>query len=263
MRIAILYICTGKYTVFWKNFYLSCEKYFISESEKHYFVFTDSADIDFEKENPNIHRIFQENLGWPNNTLKRYEMFLCVEDKLSQFDYIFFFNSNLLLLKPITTEEFLPNEKENLVACLHPGYFNKKRKEFTYDENERSSAFIAKNEGVRYFAGGINGGKTSSFIEAIEKMNESIKKDSKNNVTAKWHDESHWNKYLSKRNDIKVLSPSYLYPEYSNIPFEPKILIRDKRNYGGFAKLRGNFNLRLFLETIKFKLTRYLRSISE
>lgn len=261
MRIAILYICTGKYTVFWKDFYLTCEKYFIPRGEKHYFVFTDSTDIDFEKQNPNIHRIFQENLGWPGNTLNRYGMFLGIKDKLSQFDYIFFFNSNLLFLKPITTGEFLPDDKENLVACLHPGYFNKERKEFTYDENEKSLAFIPKNEGVKYFAGGINGGKTLPFLEAMEIMNENIQTDSKNNIIAKWHDESHWNKYLSNRDDVKVLSPSYLYPEHSNIPFEPKILIRDKRNYGGFAKLRGNFSFRLFLETIKFKLVRSLRSL--
>ena len=76
MKIGILYICTGKYTIFWKDFYLSCEKHFIPEEEKHYYVFTDSKEIDFETENSNIHRIYQENLGWPGNTLRRYEMFL-------------------------------------------------------------------------------------------------------------------------------------------------------------------------------------------
>lgn len=35
MRIAILYICTGKYNVFWGGFYKSSEKYFLSgQAEK-------------------------------------------------------------------------------------------------------------------------------------------------------------------------------------------------------------------------------------
>lgn len=46
MRIAILYICTGKYNVFWDGFYKSSEKFFLKdEAEKEYFVFTDNMDL--------------------------------------------------------------------------------------------------------------------------------------------------------------------------------------------------------------------------
>ena len=31
MRIGILYICTGKYDIFWKDFYLSAERYFMQD----------------------------------------------------------------------------------------------------------------------------------------------------------------------------------------------------------------------------------------
>ena len=43
MKVGILYICTGKYIVFWEEFYKSCQKYFLSDSEcvKQYYVFTD------------------------------------------------------------------------------------------------------------------------------------------------------------------------------------------------------------------------------
>ena len=44
-QIAILYICTGKYVVFWKDFYQSFEKKFLKKSEVEYFVFTDAAYI--------------------------------------------------------------------------------------------------------------------------------------------------------------------------------------------------------------------------
>ena len=34
MKIAILYICTGKYNLFFKDFYTSCEKYLLREFNK-------------------------------------------------------------------------------------------------------------------------------------------------------------------------------------------------------------------------------------
>ncbi len=243
MKIGILYICTGKYKIFWKDFYLSCEKYFISEAEKEYFVFTDSESIDFEKENPKIHRIFQENLGWPGNTLRRYGMFLNFKKQLVNFDYLFFFNADLQFLQKITTEEFLPVGQEKLVACLHSGYFNKKISKFPYEKNNSSLAFVDKKNEGKYFQGAINGGNCQNFIEAIEIMNENIKLDQKNNIVAVWHDESHWNRYLSERDDVKILSPSYLYPEASKLPFDKKIMIRDKRKYFNYIQV-GKENIR-------------------
>jgi hypothetical protein len=36
----------------------------------------------------------------------------------------------------------------------------------------------------------------------------------------------------------KILSPAYGYPEERKLPFQPKIVIRDKNKYGGHAFLR-------------------------
>ncbi|MCX6754456.1 MAG: hypothetical protein NTU81_01340 [Candidatus Nomurabacteria bacterium] len=242
MKIGILYICTGKYTIFWKDFYLSMEKNFIEDSEKHYFVFTDSNDIDFENENPRIHRIHQNDLGWPYNTLKRFHIFLEHEKELVNMDYLFFFNANLFVLEKINSKEFLPIDKENLVATLHPGFYDKEKIKFTYDRNTKSTAYIPKGYGDSYFAGGLNGGKTIKFIEAMKIIRDNVDIDNKKNVIALWHDESHWNKYLIERSDVKILTPSYLYPEGWTLPFKPIILIRDKNKYGGHNLLRNSKN---------------------
>ena len=81
-KLGILYICTGKYDIFWEDFYKSCEKYFLPGYEKYYYVFTDAKEIYAEGENSRITKIYQENLGWPYNTLKRFSMFKGIEDKL-------------------------------------------------------------------------------------------------------------------------------------------------------------------------------------
>ena len=251
MKIGILYICTGKYSIFWKDFYLSMEKNFLKNSEKYYFVFTDNSKIDFEEEDPKIHRIYQEDLGWPNNTLMRFHIFLKQEKELKNMDYLFFFNANLLVEKEITENEFLPiNEK--LLATIHPGFYNKKRELFTYENNKKSTAFIHKNQGEYYFAGGLNGGKTEAFIEAMKSIRDNVDTDNKNNIIAKWHDESHWNKYLINRKNIKILPPSYLYPEGWSLPFSSIILIRDKNKYGGHFNLRNIKNNKLKNIYIKF-----------
>jgi len=258
MKIGILYICTGKYTVFWKDFYLSCEKNFIPEAEKHYFVFTDSPELAFEKENKNIYRIYQENLGWPDNTLKRYEIFLKFKEKIEQVDYLFYLNANLLFLKEIIAEEFLPQGQEELVGCLHPGYYNKPVEKFTYENNPKSKAYIPKKTGKYYFAGGINGGKTDCFVEVMEVLSKNIVEDLNNNIIAKWHDESHWNWYLNNHiNSVKILTPSYLYHDKLKLPFEPKMILRDKKDFGGHSKLRNKLELRLLINSFKDLIKKY------
>ena len=78
-KIGMLYICTGKYTVFWPEFYRSFEEKFLPGCEKEYFVFTDAPAIEYE-DAPRVHRIYQEAYPWPYSTLKRFSIFLTQED---------------------------------------------------------------------------------------------------------------------------------------------------------------------------------------
>jgi hypothetical protein len=215
------------------------EQYFITDAEKHYFVFTDSPEVAYEKEDPCIHRIFQKNLGWPNNTLLRFNIFLNHKGLFEEMEYLFFFNANLIVMQQITADHFLPTLQEKLVACLHPGFYTKDSSKFTYERRTTSTAYIPPNKGSHYFAGGLNGGITNAFIQAMTDMNGAIRKDAANNVVAIFHDESHWNKYLLDKPYIKVLSPSYLYPEGSHLPIPEIIMIRDKQKYGGHYAMRG------------------------
>src|SRR6478672_8403971 len=100
MKVGILYICTGKYDVFWNGFYESAEKFLMPDTEKHYFVFTDSEQI---QSSERIHKIYQERLGWPKDTLMRFHLFLNIEDQLNEMDYLFFFNANYTFTKTIST----------------------------------------------------------------------------------------------------------------------------------------------------------------
>ena len=239
MKVGILYICTGKYDVFWQAFFESAEKYLLPNSEKHYFVFTDSEQI---QSTDRIHKIYQERLGWPKDTLMRFHLFLNIEIDLINMDQLFFFNANYIFTKTISEAEILPTENDHfLTGQIHPVAYHKKRKDFDYETNPDSTAFIEKNSGVNYFAGGLIGGRTSEFLQLCHQLKNNIDKDFENNIIAKWHDESHINKYFSDIEPRK-LHPGFCYPQDWFLPFEQKTLLLDKNKLGGHGFLRGQQN---------------------
>ena len=259
-KVGILYICTGEYVVFWDGFYRSFEKYFLKNSEIHYFVFTDSKELSHENENKRIHRIYQENLRWPGNTLFRFKIFVDNQNCFLDMDYLFFFNANAECKMVISEESFLPQDK-NLLFVKHPGFYSEKPYMFPYEHSKKSKAYLSYMGGEYYICGGINGGKRDSFLELSLSLMRDIDADYQNGIIAKWHDESHINKYLTKLNpeEYSILSPAYCYPEGWTIPFEKKILIRNKSkliNVNGVKKYHF-----IFLSNLKNGFLYHIKKI--
>lgn len=241
MKVAILYICTGKYDVFWKPFYKSFEKYFLPDCDKEYFVFTDAAELYGENDFNNIHKYEHKYMGWPYDTLMRFEIFLRAKENLYNFDYIFFFNANMECVDTITSKEFLPDitRGERLIMGIHPGYYNLKLKYCPFERNKNSLAYVPYNKGKYYVMGALNGGVGSDFLELIETLQKNTQNDLDNNIIAKVHDESHLNRYIIEREDIKFLSPIYCNPEILTLPFETKICMIDKAKYFDVAAIKN------------------------
>lgn len=261
MRIGILYICTGRYSIFWRKFYKSAEHYFMQGYPciREYYVFTDAPFLYGEIENNHIHRIYQDNLGWPRNTLMRYHMFLSIRERLErETDYLYFFNANMQFRMPVGTE-FLPEKHSNgLVGCVHPVFYNKSNLKFDYDRNPVSTAFIPEGMGEIYYAGGLNGGRTQAFLKMSETIRDNIDEDDKKGVIAIWHDESHINRYFLD-NPPKNLSPAYCYPEGWKLPYPEIIRLFDKNKIGGHAYLRGKKrNMQDCLNSYTRKLIMYI-----
>lgn len=224
MNIAILYICTGKYSAFFQDFYNSCENFFLRNHTKEYFVFTDQTNHTHYK---NVNIIYQKDLGWPGNTLFRFKMFNSITDRLINFDYIYFFNANTLFLEEITDSEFIPSINDSYLIGLSWQHIYQNKNKFPYERNSKSKAFIPINEGTYYFQGGILGGRKLEFLKMSNILAQNIDNDYSNNIIAINHDESHLNYYL-KNIKIKVLNAHYGRPEEHNFPPNPKIIFRDK-----------------------------------
>ena len=251
-KIGILYICTGKYNIFWKSFYESCERYLLpyDDYKKEYFVFTDADSINYENES-NVHRIYQKALDWPYITLMRFKIFNTSKKFYKDVHYLYFFNANMLCVDEIN-EDFLPDKNKKFAFLQHPGFYNKTVEEFTYERTPQSLAYVKEGEGKHYFQGALNGGEKEAYLSMCEELEQKIDEDLKNGIVALWHDESHLNRYaIDHERLITALPPSYGYPEGWQLPFEKKIIIRDKNKFGGHDFLRNKSN----------RLTRILRKL--
>lgn len=87
-RVAVLYLCTGAYRVFWHDFYPNFKEHFLPDCERTFYVFTDAETIDYEDQ-PDVRRIPQQALPWPYSTMQRFDAFLGQADRLTGYDYLF------------------------------------------------------------------------------------------------------------------------------------------------------------------------------
>ena len=236
--IGILYICTGKYHIFWKEFYKSAEKYFLPGHFKRFFVFTD-AEVIYGENNNNVTKVHQSKLQFPLDSLMRFDMFLTVEHKLLAMSHIYFFNANIIFLKDILPAEIFPTDDENgLIGYQHAAFYDKPPVDFIFERNPISKAYVAAGRGSYYYQGCVIGGRTHDFLQMAKVLNENIKNDLKNNFIAIWWDESHINHYLLNKK-VKLLHPGYAYPELWDLPFEKKAVMLDKTTRMNIDVLRG------------------------
>lgn len=223
-KIALLLIATNKYDIFIQSFIDSCDKFFLSSQNNmvEYFLFTDSKKEYRSKRI--INRIETPHKKWPFVTLLRYHNFLKIKSSLSLFDYLFYSDIDMRFVDYVD-EEIL----SDLVATRHPGTLVLGDK-MTPESNPFSTAFISSEDNYVYCAGGFNGGTSVKYFNMCENIAHNIDIDLQNNIIAKWHDESHLNKYFLKNPPSKILSPSYCFPEGWNIPFKPKLLALNKNH---------------------------------
>lgn len=201
------------------------------------------ADLDISLKGVNI--IETEPVQWPIPTLMRYHLFMNQEERLKEYDYIFYMDADMRVVAKVSDEIL----GDGLTAAEHPMYSLRKEYIPPYEPNKESTAYIPRPGAViidengqprfkpYYYAGGFQGGPANLFIQAMKKIKSYIDKDQLNNYIAIWNDESYWNKYLSENQPSIVLSPAYIYPDslikeyYEPLwgrSYEPKIVTLTK-----------------------------------
>lgn len=221
-RVGFFLMGTGRYIRLVQQLLESMETHFCAGRHYvHYFIFTDDKTyMPKLNTNPlsppgsrNFTRIYQERLGWPKDTLMRFEMLLRHKDALryeQDFDYLYWLDADMKMVDEVCEDIF-----GDLVATAHPHY-PPGRETYPYETNQRSTAFVEQHNQDKfpYFVGAFFGGSSREMIKLMQTCHENIQADFNNldGYIARVHDESHLNRYFIDH-PTQVLTPSYCYPE--------------------------------------------------
>jgi len=240
-KIAIIFIGTNKYVNFLPKYYETIKKYFLTETPKDFFVFTNNVDYNFlNKKDIVVVPIKHQN--WPFSTLMRFNFINMVAKKLKKYSHIIYIDADMYVNLPISEKEFFAHDKP-LFGVQHDSYVNKPG-EFEVNPNSRA-AVNRKDDLSNYWVGAFWGGQSNSILKLSKELEKRINKDLKENFIAKWHDESHLNKYfVENKHLVYTLDPSYAYPEFKPIPkpFKKKIVhtlqnfIKGNCERGGYSR---------------------------
>lgn len=214
-RVAVLYLCTGAYRVFWHDFYPNFKEHFLPDCERTFYVFTDAETIDYEDQ-LDVRRIPQQALSWPYSTMQRFDAFLGQADRLAGYDYLFFANANLRCLRDVTAGELLPDAARGqvLTVVCHLPYYGKNPIFHPYERRRKSRAGIPYNCGTWYVAGGLNGGQSAAYLDLCRELKARTDEDLSHGVIARFHDESQLNRLVAEQpGRFRILGPEYCTPE--------------------------------------------------
>jgi histo-blood group ABO system transferase len=261
-KVALCIIATRNYKRLLEPLLESVKKYFLTQHELSLFIFADSSDyrgwLDLDKHDVCWTRI--EHLTFPLPTLFRHKTLLKKERELSNFDYVFHCDADARFVGEIGNEIL----GEGITAIQHPSAgsndpevfwdLTEAFKNHALEHNPDSLAYIAPEERKKYFCGAIQGGLSKKYIEAMKVISQNIDDDLGQNIIARYHDESHWNKYLSQNPPHTILPFWYCFPESKDWPTrqvawkkdvyvpegkEIKMLCLDKDLHGGYSSYRG------------------------
>lgn len=230
MKVNLLIVCTGKYVQFLQALVKSADKFFLRGCEVTYCIFSDQTpDVETKRK----YKVFKvEHKPFPFPTLHRFHFFKQHENKLPQCDHFFYVDVDALFVDFVSSDVL--GER---VAVQHCGYVGERG---TYETRPESMAYVAPNEGLRYYGGGLWCFSSSEFRRLTNWARMAIDIDSKNGIVPVWHDESVLNRWLVDNPPTNVLSPSYHYPEnnphiYSKwaakgVSYKPVALMLDKNH---------------------------------
>lgn len=218
MNIGLLIIATGKYKSFLKELIESADKYFLTSHNVKYFLFVD------EKINLTSNREIEYSLikhePWPLSTLLRYDHLINYSDKFENLDYLYYIDSDMIFENIVSDEIF-----DDIVCVTHPWFVGDRG---TPENDKRSLAYIADTVNFQYMIGAFFGGVKDCVLNMFQFIKNQINIDYSRGIIAKWHDESHANKFFILY-ATKVLSPEYCYSKQSpycinDTKFTPKIV---------------------------------------
>jgi histo-blood group ABO system transferase len=185
---------TGKYISYFPNLKKTFDQHFLTQEgddtyQIHYFIFTDGK----LEETEDVTAIPQKRLGWPFDSMMRFEIYFNASSLYSDMDYLYSVDADLQATRAILPETIIAD----LMGTRHPGYPNlSKARALPYDNHVASGSYIGDDEEGYYYFGAFWGGRKHHILQLCKTIRRRIRADLENDVIPAWHDESHLNRYF-------------------------------------------------------------------
>jgi hypothetical protein len=208
--VALCVIATGKYRVFVPRLIRSARRYFLPTENVSFVVFSDGSPI------PSMAHYWYkvETVPWPGPTILRYQWMHKASALLGGFDYVFYVDADAEFVETVDNGIL-----SDLVVVEHTGWMHGPvNHEWPHEKRPECRAYVPPEERVAYYAGGFQGGHKDTFLPACQAMSLDIDNDTRDGVTATWHDESHLNCYVTKHPPTLVLPGTWACDEIDRFP---------------------------------------------
>lgn len=179
-----------------------------------------------------------ESYGWPDATLRRFELMINSFGSVNG-SVVCYLDADTLMLRDTVALDFIAclSSNHQIAAVRHPGYYKRSpvlrlvNSTFLgpWETRRSSSAYIPIQQRKNYVCGGVIFGLTGGFQAMCEEIQQLIVSDSIKGLIAKHNDESYLNAW-ALRSRINRVSPEWAFAEdYRNLrEINPRIQVLHK-----------------------------------
>jgi len=219
--LTVLLIATRNYISYAKNLLSSLERFLAWDTMVQVVVFTDDSSSfkHCEPKNKLVLDVIQiASYGWPDATLMRFHVF---EEhwNIVKGRRVMYLDADTRVVNLIDELKFMSMEWACGVALVkHPGYYNRGPRiglansliGHSWETNRLSCAFVPIYKRRNYVCGGVWMGENLEIKLLVSVLKNRIQADLDQDVIAKYHDESHLNKWASCNRHTQ-LSPKWAF----------------------------------------------------
>uniref|UniRef100_A0AAY4CK76 Globoside alpha-1,3-N-acetylgalactosaminyltransferase 1 n=1 Tax=Denticeps clupeoides TaxID=299321 RepID=A0AAY4CK76_9TELE len=214
VTIATTVFAVGKYITYLKDFLESAEKHYMVGYNINYYIFTD------QPENiPAVTLAAGRSLWslrvpafnrWQEISLQRMSFIRkAIEEQIrKEASFIFCLDVDMRFDNHWGAEAL-----GNLVAVIHPWFYQASRDSFPYERRPESLAYVHADEGDFYYGGAVFGGLIDEVYKLTGTCEEHLVIDKGKDIEAVWQEESHLNWYFIYNKPTKLLSMEYLWSD--------------------------------------------------
>ncbi|NWI03063.1 BGAT2 transferase, partial [Tichodroma muraria] len=201
-----------KYWFFIEGFMTSANKYFLAGHHVNFYLFTDNPEMISHLQMAPENHLFviplQNDSRWQDISTSRLDIISSYIQSQFQYevDYLYSVDINVQLLAHVGVEII-----DALVATISSWQVTPQHENKAYETHPEPQAAIPEGQGDFHYTASFYGGSVSEVYRLTRACFAGVMEDREKGLGARWHEESHLNKYLLHHKPTRLLSPEYYW----------------------------------------------------